>query len=189
MLIPLPGWLVPAPRSSRRSTRMLRVPVVFMALLWLTGCAGLAVKTIGANPERDSKVKGFRYYQASPYLLVATDNKGGLTSDILYLPDTMKKMSVRPFAVGANNESTLTFEGGVLKQAAATVDETVIPKVTLDALKDVLAVAAKGAFNVLAEDKPTVPAPSLFKIFVSEGTIILVGGQGDPKVIKTGVKP
>jgi hypothetical protein len=162
-------------------------------VVFLSGCAGLDVQTIGMNSEKDQTAKGYRYYQASPYLLVATDNKGGLNSQIIYLPDMMKKMSVRPYAYGASNESTLKFENGVLTQAAATVDETIIPKAVLDSLKDVLAAAAKAAaFNVVEATQTTAPAPSLYKIVVHGDQISLIGGQGvgadGSKVIKTSAK-
>jgi len=161
----------------------------WVLVLCLSGCAGLKVVPINPGGIPDSKAHGFRYYQASPFLLVATDNKGGLTSQILYLPDTTKKMSVQPFSYFATNESTLKFDNGVLTQAAATVDETVVPKAILDAMKDVLTAAAKAAaFNVADDVQTPAPAPSLFKIVVRGGEVVLLGGQGDPPVINTAVR-
>jgi hypothetical protein len=169
--------------------RLGSVTATMMFAVCLAGCAGVSVKTIGTSDELDEKVRGYRYYQGSSYLLVYTDNKGGLTSQILYLMDPSKKMSARPFAVAANNNSTLTFESGVLKQAVIDVDETVVPKAALDALKDVLTSAVKsaGAFNIPVGEQTMAPAPTIFKIVVHGGHIMLIGGGTTPPAINTSI--
>jgi hypothetical protein len=175
-------------REEQMTLRDVTIVIISTGFLW--GCAGVSVRTIGNDAAADKAAKGFRYYQPSPYLLVFTDNKGGLTSQILYLPDPSKKMSARPFAVVADNETSLTFESGVLKQAVVDVDETVVPKAALDALKDVLssAVKAAGAFNIANVTQTTAPAPSIFKIVVYEGNLMLIGNGSEPAVIMTSAK-
>lgn len=164
------------------------------ASLGLSGCAGLSVKTIDGKSNTETSVHGFRYYQPAPYLMVFTDNDGGLTSQIVYLTDRTKKMSVRPYAYLASNEVTLKFQDGMLTNASTTVDETIVPKAALDGLKDILTAAVKGsAFNESTNKQTTAPAPSLYKIVVDGGSIKLIGGQaeyeGKLSIINTGIKP
>jgi hypothetical protein len=143
----------------------------------LSACAGLNVTPIGTSKELDEAAHGFRYYQPAPYLFVYSDGKGGLVSQIKYLPDTTQKMSVQPYAYLASNESTLQFDAGMLTQAAAVVDETVVPAAALDSLAKVLAAAAKAAMNVPeAANETKVPVPYLFKIVVKGNLIELKGG-------------
>lgn len=86
----------------------------FPSLLWcalasvLAGCAGTSVETI-ADPAADKEARGIRFYETAPFVLVTSDGKGGLISELIYLPDTTRKRSVRPYAFMANNNSTLTF--------------------------------------------------------------------------------
>lgn len=138
----------------------------------LTGCAGLSVGPVAKDAE--DKAKGYRFYQPAPFLFVRSDGKGGLTSEIVYLPDTTQKMSVRPYAVLASNNATLSFSNGILTEAAAVVDETVVPVAFVDAL-------SKAAAAAIAADQPqipqaTVPVPYLFKITVHRNSITLSGG-------------
>jgi hypothetical protein len=154
-----------------------------------SGCAGLTVKPVGTN---ESKVHGFRYYEPSPYLLVYTDNRGGLTTRLLWLPDQTKKRSARPYAYLASNDVTLSFTNGVLTQAAVTVDETIVPKAVVEALEQAAALAVKGAGfrEAAAEQQNIVPPPYLFKIVVEsagpgKGRVwMLKGAQGSGGPIK-----
>lgn len=157
-------------------------------LVFWAGCAGVDVRTIGADPAKDKSAQGYRYYQQAPYLLVATDNEGGLTSQILYLPDTSMKMSVEPYSYAALNDTTLKFEGGVLTSASTIADETVIPKAALEALKEVLAAAVKSAAFDIVQQQTVAPTPSLYKIVVKGEVVQLVGGQGSPTEINTGIQ-
>jgi hypothetical protein len=68
-------------------------------------------------------------------LLVYTDGKGGLVSKVLYLPDSTKLRTIKPYSYGAVNNTTLKFDKGRLLQAKAVVDETAIPSATISALK------------------------------------------------------
>nr|WP_294501979.1 hypothetical protein [uncultured Rhodopila sp.] len=141
-----------------------------LSALLVSGCAGLTVGPV----KDDNQASGYRFYQPAPFLFVRSDGKGGLTSEIIYLPDTTQKMSARPFAVLASNNATLSFSNGMLTEASAVVDETVVPAAFLDAL-------SKGASAAIAADLPqtpqaTAPVPYLFKITVHAGSIELKGG-------------
>jgi hypothetical protein len=131
-------------------------------LLLLTGCAGITHRAIESDAQ-DAKARGFRYYDSSPYLLVQTDNQGGLTSELVYLPDRTKKRSARPYAYLASNATTLTFQKGVLTDSVSDTDGTAIPTAIIKALESAAASAAK----FLAFDKPkteTAPNVYLFKV-------------------------
>ena len=164
-----------------RATVITRGHLTILPLLVcvLGGCAGLTVTPIGEGKGENSETdaRGFRYYQPAPFLLVYSDGKGGLVSQITFLPDTTKKMSVRPYAYLASNESTLQFDAGMLTQAAAVVDATIIPSAALDTLAKALGVAAKAALNAPeATNETTVPVPYLFKIVITGNQIQLKGG-------------
>ena len=155
----------------------IRISIAVLLASTLSACAGLNVTPIGTSAELDKTAHGFRYYQPAPFLFVHSDGKGGLTSQIKFLPDTTQKMSVQPYAYLASNESTLQFDAGMLTQAAAVVDETVVPAAALDSLAKVLSAAAKAAMNVPeATNDATVPVPYLFKIVIKGNVIELRGG-------------
>lgn len=150
----------------------MRVWIIWIATsaVILSGCAGLSVGPVVS----DDKAKGYRFYQPAPFLFVRSDGKGGLTSEIIYLPDTTQKMSVRPYAVLASNNATLSFSNGILTEAAAVVDETVVPVAIVDALSK--AAAAAIAADLPQNPQATAPVPYLFKITVHSGSITLSGG-------------
>lgn len=155
----------------------------------LAGCAGIDSKSI---PPRDAdldtvdaKDLGFRYYETSPFLLLYADGKGGLVSKVLYLPDTTKKRSIRPYNYGAKNDVTLKFDHGRLVQAKAVVDETVIPVAVVAALEKV-AVAYTKAGNGGSD---TLPVPSLYRILGKpDGTWSLEGTKAAGITIKYDAK-
>lgn len=147
-----------------------------LAAAALSGCAGLTIKPV-PNDAADNAAKGFRYYRSAPFLLIYADNKGGLETKILYLPDTTKKMSVHPYSYLASNNATLVFDKGRLAQAKAEVDETVIPAAAVTALETVAKelVAAK---LVRRPEPIQAPAPYLFRIVKKDGRWTLEGDQG-----------
>ena len=139
----------------------------------LTGCAGLDV-----GPEKVAGDEGIRYYQTAPFLFVRSDGKGGLSSEIVYLPDTTLTMSVRPYAYLATNDATLTFSNGTLNQAKVVGDETVVPSAIVDAIGKA-ATAFVGADQIggaSGASTAQVPVPYLFKIVVEKDKVSLVGG-------------
>lgn len=153
---------------------MRRLLFVSLLAALLTACAGARVTRV--LPGKDSEAHGFRYYQSSPYLIVHTDNKGGLTSRIEYLPDPNRLMSYEPYSKLSSNATTLEFKNGVLTGATSDIDETVVPIAALKGVEAVLSAALKASLL----DKvgtTTVPLPALFKIvFDRDGGVRLVGG-------------
>jgi hypothetical protein len=131
-------------------------PVV--GVLFLGGCAGIDSKSLDSKTDADDR--GFRYYETSPFLLVFADGKGSLESKLLYLPDSTKKRSIRPYNYGAKNDATLKFDQGRLVQAKAVVDETIIPGAVIQAMEKV------ALANITAANggKDGIPAPVLYRI-------------------------
>jgi hypothetical protein len=131
-----------------------------IALGILTGCAGIKVE------PNTSESAGIRYCQSSPYLLVTTDNDGGIKTELLFLPDCSRKMSARPYSVLAKNDTTLEFENGVLRTGESEADTAIVPKAVLSALEKVATTAfAAAAANAPAATEPRrVPGPILFRI-------------------------
>lgn len=143
---------------------------VWFLVLALMGCAGLDVA-----PVSDDQIDlGYRYYAQAPFLFVRSDGKGGLTSEIIFLPDTTQEMSARPYAYLANNNTTLSFSNGTLTEANVVGDETVVPVALADALGKAAsaAIAANAPGNLTA----TAPVPYLFKIKVNGSKVELNGG-------------
>jgi hypothetical protein len=160
--------------------------LVLLAAGVLSACAGLEVKD--ASGAADDTVEGIRYYESSPYLLVHTDNAGGLTTRIVHLPDRTKKRSIRPYATLASGEGTFEFRNGVLTGMQSDGDAGVIPRAIAGALETAAKAAiAAGRGSDLESDAPsTVPAPYLFKIVVRGDHVELIGG-GRPEPIRVDV--
>lgn len=139
-----------------------------ITLLLLAGCAGVAVR-----PTTDSaSEKGLRFYQSAPYLLIVTDNKGSVTAQVIYLPDTSRLMAAYFYNVLASNDATLKFKNGYLTSATADIDTGVVPKAILNAI----ATAALARFNMPEEGEPKrAPGPYLYKIVVSGNQAKLIG--------------
>jgi len=171
---------------------MQRMSLLMLLLVGVAGCAGLTVKPV-PDAAADAKARGFRYYEPSPYLLVYTDNQGGLVSQITLLPDPTKKMSVKPYNRLASNNVTLDFDKGMLKQGTTEVDETAVPSALIAAAEKAVgaAIAAKGV--VPPGTATTAPPPYLFKIVTDaeDGSLRLVGGppagDGRPMTINVTV--
>jgi uncharacterized protein YceK len=123
---------------------------------------------------------GIRYYQASPYLLIYTNSKGGLKWQILYLPDQTKKMMAEPKVIGGRSELTMYFQNGVLTSSTEIGDTTALPKAIIATIQSAVPLLAKAAFSA---PQPKVPAPYLYKIVVADGTIHFYGSQGDVPII------
>lgn len=164
----------------------MRILAVVAAAIWLCcGCAGVTVNSLGMSDEADKEAWGFRFWQPAPFLFVRSDGQGGLSAEIKWLPDTTQKMSARPFAVLASNESKLEFINGVLTTATLRANETEVVKSSLAALAKVFAAAA----DAPATAPGGVPIPYVYKIVVDNGRIALLGGaakglDGQDAVIK-----
>jgi hypothetical protein len=146
-------------------------------LVTLTACAGLEVKDV-SSPEADARALGVRYYESSPYLLVHTDNQGGLVTRILYLPDRTKKRSIRPYSQLARGTSKLEFKNGVLTSSQTELDAGVVPKAIVSALEKAALAAVAAANEAKPEAMNLAPPPYLFKIIIQGDSIVLRGGQG-----------
>jgi hypothetical protein len=175
----------------------------FLISLSLSGCAGLTTATIKprvvggvacdtASPrtycDNDTKAEGFRYFQEAPFLFVHSDGNGGVSSEIVWLPDTTKKMSVRPYAFLATNKTSLSFTNGMLTESSVTVDETVIPNAVLSAIVTAVGRGADGLAGA------QIPVPYLYKITFDPvtGDATLTGGfpttkDGNPLVIHVSI--
>ena len=154
----------------------MRLAMGMCALACLAGCAGTSFRPVSA--KGDAKDTGIRYYESAPFLLVYSNGRGGITSEIKFLPDVTNKRSVDPFAVLAQNDTTLTFADGTLTQSKTVVDETGVPKAIVTALEKV-ASAAIAAANAPG-DEPTeadFPLPRLYKIVITAEQVSLEGGK------------
>lgn len=148
-------------------------------ILALCGCAGTSVHPIAygtkndanhVEGEDDSKVNGFRYYEGAHFLIVYTDGKGGLKSEVKFLPDLTRKRSINPYAYFSKNETTLTFSNGMLTDSKSVIDEAAIPKVAISAAEKI-ALASIAAANKAAGNEATyLPEPVLFKIRINPDT-------------------
>lgn len=126
----------------------------------------------------DEDATGLRYYEGAHFLIVYSDGKGGLKSEVKFLPDLTKKRSIDPYAYFAKNETTLVFTNGILTQSKSVVDETILPKAAITALEKV-ATASISAFN-LADGKPAtyLPLPKIYKIVIGpNGSLTLETGN------------
>ena len=147
---------------------------MLLAALLLGGCAGTIVQPIrygdsaGAPGIADDAAGGIRYYETAPFLLVYSDGKGGLQSQILYLPDRTRMRSIDPYAYFASNEATLVFDHGILTQGKTVVDETLVPKAIVGVLEKAATAALAGALNEAGGDAPP-DRPHLFaqRLFLS----------------------
>lgn len=155
----------------------LTTTLVVMAAL-LTGCAGYTAGPI-LNNKQDAKADGVRYYEIAPFLLVYSDGKGNLTSQIVMMPDTSKKMTLDLYAIAANNDSTLNFENGVLTSSKFILDSSEVPQSLIATIQTLGTAAVSAAFNEpeLGTTR-RIPAPYLFKIVIDNDGTRLVGGQG-----------
>ncbi len=156
----------------RYAKNFIFIAVKLACLASMASCTGVSYKTV----TNDDTADGFRYYDSSPYLLVQTDNKGGLTSDLKYLPDPTKKRSVRPWQFLSKNEAAFTFDNGILTSSEAVQDSTVIPKAVIGALEQM----AKAAIKLSPYDQaaPAGPRVYLFKIVKENGKWCLLGAEG-----------
>jgi hypothetical protein len=152
-------------------------------------CAGVSHRDV----LDDSSARGFRYYDSSPYLLVQTDNKGGLTSSISYLPDLTKLRQANPYKFLAKNDSTFQLTNGILTNSDNVGDGTAIPKAFIDAAERVASAAIKANADEprkrTASEPDTAPRVYLFKIVKTDGEWTLLGAQGPTPLYKFKPQP
>jgi hypothetical protein len=151
---------------------------VIAAAITTTGCATVAHQHI-PDDEADRRSTGVRYYATSPYLLVYSNGKGGIITELKYLPDPAKKMAAAPAATLANVEATLTFDRGVLTSAVTKGDATAVPTAIVKAV-ETIAPALLAALNEAATEKELImPAPHIYKVVVNGTSVSFRGGKGD----------
>lgn len=152
----------------------MRIIAPIAIILFISGCAGTTYRPI-ADDNQDG---GIRYYEQAPYLLISTNGKGGVTGQIKFIADVTAKRSINPFAILSQNESTLTFDNGVLTQGKSTVDETTVPRAIVTALEKV-ASAAMAAANAPGDEPQQIdiPLPRLYRIVITSTTVSLEGGK------------
>ena len=146
--------------------------IAVLAAAMLCGCSANIVHSPAGLADTGT---GIRYYQASPYLLVYTNSKGGLKWQILYLPDQTKKMMAQPKAIGGHSEMTLYFQNGVLTSSTEMGDSSALPKAILAAIQSAVPLLATAG---LAAEPDKVPPPSLYKLVIEQNTIKFYGGDG-----------
>ncbi|UTA67273.1 hypothetical protein [Emticicia sp. 21SJ11W-3] len=162
----------------------LRLLIKFIALsimLILSGCAELVYKPVKNEGKDKDTSNGFRYYNSSPYLLVHSNGKGGLITQIVYLPDPFKKMDVKPKSFLANFQITMEFENGIFQTSKSTFDATVVPSAIIKAI-ETAAPAFLAGLNSPTNDTRVVPAPSIYKIIVNGFNITFIGDKGDKTI-------
>ncbi|MGC4041934.1 MAG: hypothetical protein QM710_14415 [Flavobacterium sp.] len=148
---------------------------VFLAIA-MSGCASVTYQKVDSNDEGS----GIRYYNSSPYLLVYSNGKGGLVSQIVYLPDPNKKMSASPTSFLASNQLTMEFSKGVYTTGKNTADGTAVSSAIIKAI-ETAAPALLAALNEPLTERE-VPAPYLYKIVVEGSQVSFIGGQGDTTI-------
>ncbi len=159
--------------------------LIFVMVSLCVGCSGMTVVPIRTS-EDDENARGFRYYESSPYILVYSDGTS-LKSDLIYLPDRTRKMSVTLFDFLSSNTTKLTFSKGVLTSADTEGDSAVVPKAVIEAAKQA-AIAALKAVAMLGVDKnitPTfaTPPPYLFKLVVEGNATKLIAGKAPFEIL------
>jgi hypothetical protein len=142
----------------------------------VSGCSAKVVHQVDANDDTE---KGIRYYNSAPYLLVYSDGKNGLNWEIIYLPDQTKVMAADPKIIGGRTEMTLNFNSGVLTTATTVGDTTALPKALITAVQTALPLLAAAAAG---PSQPGFPAPSLYRLVVSNGVLSFKGGKGDTSI-------
>lgn len=142
----------------------------------LNACAGVD-HTITKDPDDT----GFRYYNSSPYLLAYSNGKGGVTTQIIYLPDPEKKMTATPHNFLANLQVTMEFDKGVYKSGKTTTDGTVVLSSIMKAVETAAPIML-ALLNAPEVTEREVPAPYLYKIVTQGDNINFIGGQGDISV-------
>ncbi len=146
------------------------------------GCAG--VRNIYV--EDDANTDGIRYYVQAPFIMVHTDNAGGLTSKLIYLPDTTRIYSVKPYSYLAKNDTTLKFDRGVLTEGQTVVDTAEVPKAIIGALETVASATAMAAFDVPDRSKVNeVPMPVLLRVVNDKEGWKLKGTINNEKIFVT----
>ena len=162
--------------------------VVALAAALLISCAGVSHRS-NLDEHADRKARGIRYLGTSPYLIAYTDNAGGVTVDLEYLPDRHKLHSAQPFAWLSKTEGKLTFDTSALTGSEDSSDSTDVPKAIIAAGEQVLKAmteAGRMGFDVGVAANPqdtvvlpqTIPRIAIFKFVRQRDGWVLIGEDG-----------
>jgi hypothetical protein len=161
--------------------------VTLASLLTLSG--GCATVTHQSTTSGNSDDKGIRYLGTSPYLIAYSNGKGGVVTEVHYLPDPNKLMSASPSAKLADVGSTMNFDRGVLTDSTDTGDATAVPGAILKAV-EAFGPKLLGILNETQKDQEhSIPAPYIFKIVVNGTRVVFRGSQGDTEINLTLLPP
>lgn len=162
-------------------TRFIFYVSAIVSLFCIAGCARTVYTPV--DPQNDN-ADGFRFYQSSPYLLVYTNGKGGIATQILYIADPAKLVSARPKNFLAKSDMTLDLENGVLSKSKTEVDATIVTSAVIKAAQSVATTLLAGANDPLkaAANERSMPAPQLYKIVVNGSTVTFVGSENKTEI-------
>jgi hypothetical protein len=146
-------------------------------LALVTGCATVQHSKV----DQEDNVDGIRYYNSSPYLLAYSNGKGGIITQVLYIADPFKKMSMKPKTFLANAQSTMEFSKGIYKNSKTIADATAVPSAIIKAV-EIAATVLIAAANKPVDNSLQIPAPYLYKIIVEGNNVSFIGQQGDTPI-------
>ena len=169
-----------------KATSFLLLALAALAALAAAGCA-----SIDSSEDTDGTRTGIRYYNSAPFILAYSDGKGGVTSEIVYLPDTTRVMSLDATAFFAQNKSVMSFERSVLTTSKTSANAAEVPKAIIEAAKSIAVAQQVGSGNVPdVNTRNLILAPYLFRIHYDPTTKKweLVGGEAKSRVKSTFVR-
>lgn len=152
----------------------------FISFLFIAGCARTVYTPV--DPKDDNS-DGFRFYQSSPYLLVYTNGKGGITTQILYIADPAKLVSAKPKNFLSKSDLSMEFENGVLTKSKSDIDATIVPSTIIKAAQSVATTFLAGANDPKKSiTERNMPAPQLYKIVVNGSTVSFIGSENKEEI-------
>lgn len=154
----------------------------YCALIAAAAASSCSATIVHHGVIADDKDTGIRYMATSPYLIAYSDGKGGMISQIYYLPDPAKKMSATPKTKLADVDMTMTFDRGVLTQTTETMDATAVPTAIAKAVEAFAPKLLALLNEAQKEQEHSLPAPYVYKIIVSANTVQFRGGPGDAEI-------
>jgi hypothetical protein len=159
------------------------LPLALSLALFTGACASATVTHRPIRTEAEDLAEtGLRYLGTSPYLIAYSNGKGGIVTQISYLPDPAKRMSAKPAGELADVEATMDFDRGVLTTSAETGDATAVPKAIVKAVETLAPRLLAALGKTDAPKQYEIPAPYVFKIVVRGPDVYFLGGGGDSPI-------
>jgi hypothetical protein len=165
-----------------------------VSLAFLSGCAGVNVFDV-SDSQADAQADGFRYYEKATFLIITADGRGGVDAKVHQICDTTRKRAVDPYAVMANNNMVLDLDYGCLAGEQVTIDETVVPKAMISAIKTAATTAAGFLFDAASAGSGeaarvgTYPGPVIYRLTVENGSVVLRGAAAPQDIRVTITQP